>query len=298
MTVTGLGNSAPTTVTFDVPSDFKFTDGEYVDDSGNVFVKIPKMYRKVNAITNNQITSFSISNVKVDDNYKIYPVFLAEDGVTELDWVGIGKYMSKNSNKVDSVASGSVVGMGLGNARENIKSNYSYGRYQLYDWMFHKLWQDLIIMKMQTVNTNSGSGIQTDQLGIYWSSTSQWIDGFGHVNNYVYLCDKPSKYVDSPTASTDGYFTTNYRILTTSNGIEISKLGYDEMHPFVNLPTAGVSNSSYNTYYCDAYWYSSGNRPFFCGVGGGGAYFGAFYLSGISDWSDPYGVRLCYRPIA
>lgn len=294
-TVTGLGNSDPTTVTFDVPSDFKFTDGEYTDESGNVFVKIPKMYRKVNTVSNGQITSFSISNVKVDDNYKIYPVFLAEDGVIELDWVGIGKYMSKNSDKVDSVVSGTVTKMTLGNARTNIKNNYSYGKYQLYDWMFHKLWQDLIICKMQTINTNSGSGITTDQLGIYWGNFEQWIDGFGHEDTYVYLCDKPSKYVDSPTASTDGYFTTNYRIPTTS-GQEVQKLGYDEMHPFVTLPVATTRNSSYNTYYCDYYYYGSGNRSFYCSVGNAVASYGAFGLGGV-DWSVTDGVRLCYRPL-
>lgn len=295
-TVTGLGNSDPTTVTFDVPSDFKFTDGEYTDSSGNVFVKIPKMYRKVNAVSNGQITSFSISNAKVDDNYKIYPVFLAEDGVTELDWVGIGKYMNKSSTKVNSVASGTVAIMTLGNARSNIKSNYSYGKYQLYDWMFHKLWQDLIICKMQTINTNSGSGITTDQLGIYWGTSGQWIDGFGHVDSYVYLCDKPSKYVDSPTASTDGYFTTNYRISTTNNQ-EIQKLGYDEMHPFVTLPAAVTSNSSYNTYYCDQYYYVSGNHPLICYAGSTSASAGAFYLNCNRDWTTADGERLCYRPL-
>lgn len=292
-TISGLGNSSPSSVTFDVPDDFKFTDGEYVDDDGNIFIKIPKMYRKINTVYNNQITGFSLANAKIDDNYKIFPVFLKEDGVTELDWVGIGKYMNSSSVKVCSVASTNVQTMTLGNARNNIKSNYSYGKYQLYDWMFHVLWQNLIITKMKTVNTNSGSGIQTDQLGIYWGNSYQWIDGFGRNGTNVYLCDKPSQYVDSPTSSTSGYFTVNYTIPSSNN--YIVKLGYDSNHPFVNLPNLVGGSSS--TYYCDYYYYYSGNHPFSCDVGFASADFGAFVLNGSYDWTNLLGVRLCYRPL-
>lgn len=299
MTVSGLGNSDPSTVTFDVPDDFQFTDGEFVDSNGNVFIKIPTMYRKINATSDGQITSWSISNKKVDDNYQVFPVFLKEDGVTILPWVGIGKYASSNKEKPNSV-NANEVSVKIGVARSNVKSNYN-SNYQLYDWMFHILWQNLIICAKKAIDVNPwDDGSQVDALGIV--QTEVILDGIGKVDNYIYMCDKPSKYVDSPTASTSGYFTTSYRIATTTdaNYAEVQKLGYDETHPFANFPSSAVSNSYFNTYYCDRYRYQSGSGAMYiCPClswkrSADGAFYSDFYLPDFDIIST---VRLCYRPL-
>ena len=279
-TVSGLGSSNPSNVLFTNNTITNWTP-EVVTKDNMSFVKFPTFYRKVNAVSSNQITSFSIANYKVDNDYQPYPCFVKEDGTTIMDYVLVA---------VDFFSTNSTIGDGRVTAR-------SYGTgYQLYDWQIHKLFQDLAICKLGTINTNSGSGIAS-LLGINWGSTITWIDGIcsNASNDYWTFSYKPSKYVDSPTTSTDGYQTVNYTRPTTTN--EISKLGYDTSNPFVNYPSAVVSNSSYNTYYCDNYYYASGSRPVFCYVGSAAALNGVFVCGTSGGWSYTYGVRLCYRPI-
>lgn len=297
-TVNGLGNATPSTVTFTVDDNFVFTDGTFTDSYGNTFIKIPTMYRKINTVSNGQITSWSISNSKVDDDYKPFPVFLKEDGVTVMPWVGFGKGWNNSSTLVNCKStSTTITNMSLENARATL-SQYNNDGYQLMDWMFFSLWQCLIICKMKTINTNSGSGITTDGLGIYWGAVGFWIDGGANNNGTILICTKPSKYVSSPTSSTDGYVALSYKLPTSSSsGQCISKLGYDSNYPFFNFPSAYVSNSSYNTYYCDYIWGSTGNSPFRSCVGSSYADYGAFYLSLYGSWSAALGVRLCYRPL-
>lgn len=101
-TVSGLGSENPTDVVFSNNTIKNWTPEE-VTISGNVFVKFPKMYRKILTSSNGQITSFKISNVKEDDNFQVYPCFLKEDGITEMDYILIGKYMCSSNSVANSV---------------------------------------------------------------------------------------------------------------------------------------------------------------------------------------------------
>lgn len=282
-TVAGLGSSSPSSVSFTKSSNFP-TTWETVTQDGVEFVKIPKMYKKINSISSNQITSYTISNGKSDSNYQVYPCFLDEVG-NELDYILIAKSIS-------------YLTMTIATARVSAQSK---GKgYQLMDWKIKRLWEDLIIVLYNSVNINSGSGITTDKLGLNWSVYYYWVDGIAKNDTTWVACDKPSKYVDTPTSSTDGYYALSYSAPSTSN-TEIQKLGYDSNHPFVNMPNAVVSNSSYNTYYCDYYSYNSGNRPVGCAVGGSDAYYGAFYCCTDDAWSlasSICGSRLCYLPLS
>ena len=184
--------------------------------------------------------------------------------------------------------------MTIGNARTFAQARGT--GYQQFDWQFQKLWQDLIVVFKRTYNTNAGTAWTYDEMGIYWGTNSGWVDGICHNSAVIAASDKPSKYVDSATTSTDGYFGVSYN-LPTSTGVNITKLGYDSSHPFVNYPSA-ASGSSYASYYCDGYYYSSGSHPVFSNVGDAHAYNGAFLCVAHYGWSYTLSVRLCYRPLS
>lgn len=289
-TISNLGVSNPSSVNF--LHEGTMPTFEEVTFNGDVFIKIPTMYKKILSVSSNQITSFSIATAQLDSNYKPYPCFLDESG-NLLPYVLIGKYFNNASTTVQSVQNTSKISLKIGEARTMAMSRGT--GYQLYDWMFQKLWQDLIIVAMKTVNINSGSGIDTDVLGINWQKSGGWIDGITQTSGAIAVSYKPSKYINSATTSTDGYVNVGYN-LATKDG-EISKLGYDPNNPFVNYPSSTVTNSSYNTYYCDYYYYSSGNYPFYSNVGNASAGAGAFGCSVTGAWRSAYGVRLCYRPV-
>lgn len=293
--VSNLGAQDPNAVVFNTPADSVPKPWSEVEFNGDVFIKFPKMYKKIVTVTDNQITAFEIANAKLDDDYKLYPCFIDESG-NELDYILVGKYMSKSSTTCDSVASGSVVIQTLLNGRTRVRARGT--GYQLMDWRIQRLWQDLLICAMKTVNTNSGSGITTDVLGLYWGDNGQWIDGFCHIDSSWVYSNSPSKYIDSPTALSEGYAAISAYTAPTTNAQEIKKLGYDSTQPFFNYPGATVSNSSYNTYYCDSYHYSSGNHPVNASLGDPYAFAGVFRCAGDGGWSYSNGVRLCYRPIS
>ena len=298
--VSGLGSENTSNVSFIKDADFTLAGLGITEETlnGNVFIKIPTMYRKIVSTNDDQITSFIISNSQVDATYYPYPCFVDESGNT-LPYIMIGKYQNKNSSGINSVASGSETTQDLATAR-------TYARalgtgYQLFDWMIQRLWQDLLICFMETIDTNSGSGIDTDALGINWnySSSGMWVDGIIRgTTNYWWVSYKPSAYV-SLSSTSDGiptnYVATNYMSPTSSGNIV--KLGYDASQPFANY-CSSASGSTYTTYYCDRFYTSSGSRPFYSRVGRSLANLGAFYSLVNSDWSYANWVRLCYRPLS
>lgn len=298
-TVSNLGAQNPNNVIFTHNGTMPVL--EQITFNGDSMIKIPTMYRKVNTVESNQITSFTIADGKVDDSYVPYPCFIDESG-NLLDYVLIGRFMSNSSSTcVSQGTTGQTSGMvvqGVSTGRTNARARGS--GYQLYDWQMQKLWQDLIICKMNTVNINTGSGITTDVLGFEWEKSGGWVDGICRTEDYKWLFSyKPSKYVNKPTDSTTGYNILSYTA-PNSTGAEVSKLGYDTNNPFVNYPNTVVTNSSFNTYYCDNYaapvW--SSKYPVNCNVGSTDANFGAWSCLTHNDWDIDYGVRLCYRPIS
>lgn len=296
--VSNLGAEDSNTVVFNTPADSVPKPWSEVEFNGDVFIKFPKMYKKIVTVTGKQITAFEIANAKLDDDYKLYPCFIDESG-NELDYILVGKYVSKSSDTCNSVVAGDPVNQTIVNGREKARARGT--GYQLMDWRIQRLWQDLIICAMKTVNTNSGSGITTDDLGLYWGSVAQWVDGFCRIDGKWIYSNSPSKYIDSPTEMSDGYEAiSGYTAPTNQYNIEISKLGYDPIQPFFNYPSSVWANSSYNTYYCNAYYSRhAGNTPIATMVGITTKNGGAFNCYGGWDWSwNEYNVRLCYRPIS
>ena len=297
-TVINLGTKNPDDVSFVKSFNFP-TSWEEVSIGTDVFIKLPKTYRKINLVEQNQITSFTISNMKLDDNYKIYPCFIDENG-NELDYVLVGKYLSKSSDTCNSVALGDPVEQQISNGRAKARAK-GMG-YQLMDWRIQKLWQDLLICAMETIDTNHGAGIEVDKLGIYWGEYWQFVDGVGGVDYqskpWVYS-NFPSKYIDNPTSESDGYVITTY-VSPESTAVPIKCLGYEtsEGAEFFNYPTITSEYGGDDTYYCD--WYDvpfAGDGPVLSIVGskkqGGSGAFNVF----IYLWDEPVCVRLCYRPV-
>ena len=293
--VSNLGAQDPNAVVFNTPADSVPKPWSEVEFNGDVFIKFPKMYKKIVTVTDNQITAFEIANKKLDDNYKLYPCFIDESG-NELDYILIGKYMSKSSMTCNSVATGSPVTQKISNGRTRAWERGD--GYQLMDWRIQRLWQDLLICAMKTVNTNNGSGITIDVLGVYWGKYAQMIDGFCHIGSSWIYSNSPSKYIDNPTALSEGYASISGYTAPTTDGYEIEKLGYDSTQPFFNYPSEVIKNSLFNTYYCDIYEYVSSNRPIVNSVGYTSNQKGAWASSNYATWSDSAGVRLCYRPIS
>lgn len=292
-TVANLGSGSPSDVIFTVDSNFSF-NFEEVTLNGNVFIKIPTMYRKIIATSNNQITNFAIANGKIDNSYVPYSCFVDPNG-NVLDYILIGKYMSSDANTMNSV-NATYVAKTLATARSQAQALGT--GYQLYDWQIHKLFQDLTICYLQSVNTNSGSGFDA-MLGIAHQENAFWLDGIiKGSTNYWYVCYDPTKYVSLSSTSggipTD-YVATSYIAPTTSG--ETSKLGYDANNPFVNMPNGVVDNSNNNTYYCDQYYYATDSRHIACNVGYASANNGVFHCSMDLGWYYSRGVRLCYRPL-
>lgn len=294
LTVTGLGNEDPTTAVFMEEGTFDWNFPEVTVD-GNIFIKIPTMYRKVNTIVDNQITSFSLSDTKADNTYEPYPCFLDSDGTTVLDYVLIGKYCSSSTSVMNSV-NAALATQTLAAGRTNARALGT--GYQLYDWQIQKLFVDLALLKSKKVDFQNGSATISEYLGIAHMDQNVWVDGIYHNNAVWYAALNPSNYVSNPSTHPPvGYSALSYGA-PTDNSYEVKALGYDSNNPFVNYPSAVVSNSSYNTYYCDGYYYNSGSLPVISNVGYAYAGFGLWDCIGNGGWSGTNGVRLCYKPIS
>ena len=283
--ITGLGSEQLTDVFFNVSDDFLTPIQTVTDDNGDVWREIPTLYRKITAQDGNgQITGKIMSWTKVDNTYVPYSVFVKPNGQV-MPYVRIGVYCIRSGSIAES-KSGNPTTMAIGAARTLARAR-GVG-YQLYDWQFRELFNDLALAEKKNMEINATTIIGTQQ----WNQQT-WIDGFSHDNRTYRICYDPSKYVDSPTAESDGYSELSYQMPTGNGGIK--ELGYDSNHPFALFPKTG--GGSYATYYPDQYYHNNSNYPVYCAVGYSAAYYGLFYFNGLAGWANAYGVRLCYRPI-
>ena len=294
--VSNLGAQDPNTVVFNTPADSVPKPWSEVEFNGDVFIKFPKMYKKIVTVTDNQITAFEIANKKIDNDYKLYPCFIDESG-NELDYILVGKYVSNSTSTCNSITPENGLNQTIKNGRTQAQARGS--GYQIMDWRIQRLWQDLAICAYKKIDINSGISITYDKFGIYWDRKNQWIDGICHDGETWIYSNSPLKYIDYPTASSESYAAIlGYTMPVASGNNEIKKIGYDSTQPFFNYPSEVVSNSSFNTYYCDGYWYSESKMPIDCNVAFPSPYRGAFYCVGDDSWNKEYTVRLCYRPIS
>lgn len=303
--VSNLGTINPSDIIFEKSDNFPIT-WEEITFNNDVFIKIPKVYRKVDSYKNDQITGYTISNAKLDGNYALYPCFMDETN-NELDYILIGKYLCSSTTECKSVANEPFV---LYNNKATARENASKkgNGYQLMDWRIQRLWQDLLLCSYGSVNIEiqtifeDGSRSFDDKMGINWNLLSgvtyywQLIDGVCHQDTYYLYSNEPSKYGEA-SAATEGYDICNIQAPQVSSYSLISRLCYDKRQPFFNYPSSIYSNYyKYDRYYCASYIYNGGS--------GGMAFSPAsvfqspFNCRLSNSTNEPnYAVRLCYRPI-
>lgn len=287
--ITNLGSENLANVQFSKSANFVNENNawEEIDINGNKFAKFPTYYRKTLKDSNGNLIGFEISNAKENDDFEPYSCFLDENG-NVLPYILIGRYQLTSTSQASSV-DGTRATMTIGTGRQ-LCAALGAG-YQQMDASMFCFWRDLALAISQRVDFNSGQGV-SEYLGLKMLNSGFWLDGIAHNSEHIYFSNKPSKYIDQPTASSDGYSELGYTLATSSNYIK--QLGVDDNHKDINFPKEVGGTAS--TYYCDYLYYSSGNRPLYCSVGGTNAYYGLFYAHAYSVWSSAYGVRLCFKP--
>lgn len=309
ISVAGAGASDPTTLTYTYDENFPRSFREVTDTYGNHFIRVPTIYRKVLASSDGQITSFALATSKLDNDYEPYPCFVDETNNNAiLPYVLIGKYCVSSTSTANSVNATPVI-MTIGAGRTLCRARGT--GYQQYDWKFQKLFTDLGWLISRYVNINQGANIYVI-MGIAHQQNYIWVDGIINGSSEDptawYVCNKEADYqnagggtststsVAEATILANGYTKLSY--VSPSASKYIAKLGYDTANPFLNYPADSPSSASSSTYYCDQFYYASGARPVYCGVGYSGVNYGWFYCVANGDWSVTHAVRLCYRPVA
>ena len=303
ISVAGAGASSPSSLTYTYDENFPRSFEEVTDTYGNIFIKIPTIYRKVLASSDGQITSFAMATSKLDNDYEPYPCFVDETNNNAiLPFVLVGKYCVSSTSTANSVnASASSLSIGAGRTLCRARGT----GYQQYDWKFQKLFVDLGWLTSRYVNINQGANIYVI-MGIAHQQLYPWVDGIINGSNEEptawYVCNNEADYY-SPSSTSETEATilshnyTKLSYVSPSSSKYIAKLGYDTSNPFLNYPADSSNSASQSTYYCDQYYYASGARPVYCFVGGSYSSFGWFCCGADGDWSNTNAVRLCYRPI-
>ena len=337
--VSGLGNSDPTltrtydnvgktysinsaagTITTDFDTEFNF---ETVVQDGNTMIKIPTFYKRFDTISNNQITAFSISKTKVNDDFVPYPCFVKQDGSgAVMDYILVSKGKATGTSSKATCVSGSSPLVKVTRAQMRTAARANGAGWQQFDWMVLQLLRDLFCVVFATTNSQliflgrttgfsnaaTVGGTWNISTPCGWNTTTMQNrffgieDVFGNVYDW---CDGVT-FNDATVYSTVNYnhFTdgtsnmVNSGSKATSNGY-ISALTYNTAQPFLNYPS--VASGGETQYYCDYEWYGSSGVVLVVGgswLNGTGA---GLWCSrgnyGASYSSSNLGGRLVYRPV-
>ena len=318
-------------ITSDFDKCFPWSDMcEVVDDSGNVFIRIPKFYSKVtknaNGTYKHQISGF---------RYDGFSTLFVDGKGNEIDYVLVGKYEASGSSTKAESKSGKtcLVNITLPALRTACKANGE--GYQQYDFLIDAIIKELFMIEFATTNsqsimrgwsdgnsaalitghtdyvkTPSGSwntnhaegdtGCNTDghhackYRGIEnpWGNVWIWCDGITFSEEKVYICLDPTQYKSEDTNPPYTYM-----------GDRSMRSGYiTKVEHFDKFPLLGYATEvggTETTRYCDYYW--SGGTVL--AVGGSwlnGSYAGLWSWAGVADASYSYssfGGRLCYKPL-
>lgn len=338
--VDNVGQSAPTltrtdsaigrTVTVgasEIKSDFDrcypWSDmHEVVDDSGNVFIRIPKFYSRItknaNGTYKHQLSGY---------RYEGFTTLFVDGKGNEIDYVLVGKYEASGTSAKAESKSGKtcLVNVTLPQMRTACKANGE--GYQQYDFLIDAIIKELFLIEMATTNSQSimygylngnsaalqtgrtdgvktASGSDTSNTdgkhackyrGIEnpWGNVWKWCDGITFSDEKVYICLDPTHYVSEDT--NPPYIYMGDRPL---DGNWIKGIDYFDKFPLLGY-ISSVSGGSNSTYYCDYSWSEgtvlSVGGGWGNGLGGGLWYWSGDYGAGVS-YSN-VGGRLCYKPL-
>lgn len=338
--VSGLGNEDPilmrtfdnvgknymlNMVTGEISTDFDTEfNFETVVQDGNTMIKIPTFYKRFDTITDNQITAFSISKTKVNDNFVPYPCFVKQDGSgTVMDYILISKGKATGTSSKATCDSGSSPLVNVTRAQMRTAARANGAHWQQYDWMVHQLIRDLFCVVFATTNTQSifsgtTSGGEKRTVGTTWNMSSpcgwdlttkqcrffgledifgnvwDWCDGITFDGASMYSTTNPSQFSDSVSNMTLSG--------SRSSGGWFAICSYNTNQPFLNFPKS-TGPGSESTYYCDMNWSDTAPGYHVCMVGTGaadgtkGGLWAVFtYHDSAASGSD-IGGRLVYRPV-
>ena len=333
--VSGLGNSNPTltrtydnvgrtysinsaagTITTDFDTEFDF---ETVVQDGNIMIKIPKFYKRFDAITDNQVTAFSICKEKIDNSFQIYPCFLTEGG-KEIDYILISKGKATGTSTKATCVQGNYPLVNVTRAQMRAAARANGTGWQQFDWMVLQLLRDLFCVVFATTNaqqiflgrttgfanaatvggtwnisTPCGWNVSTMQNRFFgiediFGNVNDWCDGVAFDSSTIYTTTSPSLFSESTTNMIQS------GTVPANNGY-ITKLSYINAQPFFNYASVATQGSN-DTHYCDfTYNASSPDILFVGGYWNDTTSVGLWRLSGISTTTNNgFGGRLVYRP--
>lgn len=338
--VSGLGNSDPTltrtfdnvgktyninssagTITTDFDTEFNF---ETVVQDGNTMIKIPTFYKRFDTITNNQITAFSMSKTKVNDDFKPYPCFVKQDGSgAVMDYILVSKGEATGTASKATCVSGSAPLVNVTRAQMRTAARANGAGWQQFDWMVLQLLRDLFCVVFATTNsqliftgrTNERAAatvggtwnmstpcgwnkttMQNRFFGIedVFGNVNDWCDGITFSGSAIYSTVDYNKFTDGTTNM------INSGSRATSNGY-ISALTYNAAQPFLNYPSAASAAADTDHYYCDFENYNPSGVVLLVGgswsngkQAGLWASYGYYNASGSNEF---FGGRLVYRPL-
>ena len=312
-------NSSAGTITTDFDTEFNF---ETVVQDGNTMIKIPAFYKRFDTITNGQITAFSISKTKVNDDFVPYPCFVKQDGSGDImDYILVSKGKATGTSSKATCVSGSSPLVNVTRAQMRTAARANGAGWQQFDWMVLQLLRDLFCVVFATTDsqliftgrTNASAaatvgGTWNISTPCGWNTTTMQNrffgieDVFGNVNDW---CDGVTFSSSSIYSTVDyNHFTDSTNNMVNSgsratSGDFISALTYNAAQPFLNYPSAASGGET--QYYCDYEWYNSSGVVLSVGGGWGyGANAGLWYSNGgnYASVSVPdIGGRLVYRPI-
>ena len=322
------------TIDSDFNNVFPWTDTKLVaDDYGNEFVMFPTMYFRVGADSNMRVTDIAVSALPHDDGtwYKVDPFCYGRYGGSTATG-GVSNSTTENLRSISGVARTATSRSVFRTIAKLNGENYHQLDLYHHTVMMFLWWIEWANKNSQSIMTGviSGSGTAgsatimptggTDGLAtpsgyeltrhqMRWhyiedfiGNQLQFIDGI-YANRYGsgyyhYVTDDPTLFADS----TANYNKLSYGTPVTSSYRCIAAYGWDTNNPFMCMPCLTVSNSSYNTYFCDSHIMSTTVYPSYltgAAFDSSNSEFGmsyTYFLGANTYWtSGSIGARLMYR---
>lgn len=298
---------------------------EFTDESGNVFVKYPKLWMKWETDSDGVITGYKFSNGQVNEDYFIPDAFLDPTYITQdtyLPYFALGKYEMSGSSTKGYSKSGATcyVNCTRANARSAARAYGSasnlYNGYQQLDFAQFTLYNLLCMMFYQRSNIQkiyggrTGSGTVTSWSGASVTGTCDGVDGMNGWNTSTDCVkmlgiENPYgnifKWVDGVYFSSATIYAHRYPQQyadSTSNGTAlgfsrptssayIKSLKHGTAVKTQSYAYCSATGGSASQYYGDYSWYnSSGTVLFVGGRWSNTSYAGLWYLNGANGSSD------------
>ena len=305
-------NSTTGIITTDFDEVFNFE--EVTDEYTNVFIRIPKMYYKRTAdtiqLSDHAQTGFAVHPLFIDDNDNEMDYF--DVGKYKGHYTNASLCSLPNETITGSISLYSFrEGAREWNPDNTSQSYYQYQiddlRYLSWLWMFWMVvfatrqtedvmgtsWyaasnatttgntDDLVNNNLTYPRSICGQDPTTHSFKLFGiedvvGAGDEYVDGISNNSGTIYYSFKPSKYINNPTSSSDGYLTLDYNVPTDSGYIVSMGLGTNAA---IMLPN-NVTDGSSTTYFCDYLFSStSNNRCFYFGAREFSVYYGLFQLS-------------------